>query len=90
VPPAITLSSALDDPSLFVPHFRGDSWNAWKAFLAALFGAPMDDAQLATHRTCTGIPKVRYHGGAKREAEERHLPRDSCAAECKATQSPNS
>jgi hypothetical protein len=32
---------------------RGD-WAAWRAFLAAAFALPMDDAALATYRACTG------------------------------------
>lgn len=46
----------LDNPELFAPHFRGgaESWAAWRAFLAALFGLPMDDAMLALYRRHTG------------------------------------
>jgi hypothetical protein len=50
----MTLIEALDDPALFGPHFRGDSWKPWKAALAAIFALPMDDAALATYRACTG------------------------------------
>jgi hypothetical protein len=41
-------------PDLFGPFFKGTSWAAWKAFLAALFALPMDDAQLALYRALTG------------------------------------
>ncbi len=50
----MTLLDALDDPHLFAPHFRGDTWKAWRAFLAALFGLPMDDAALVLYRHHTG------------------------------------
>jgi hypothetical protein len=48
--PAMNIIEALDDPALFAPHFQGDTWDAWRVFLAALFGLPMDDAALATFR----------------------------------------
>jgi hypothetical protein len=44
----------LDNPELFSPFFEGESWNPWRAFLAALFALPMDDDQLATYRRHTG------------------------------------
>ncbi len=27
-----TILDELNDPALFAPHFKGDSWDAWKAF----------------------------------------------------------
>ena len=36
---------ALDDPKVFAPFFKGDSWAAWRAFLAALFALPMTPEQ---------------------------------------------
>ena len=50
---AVSILEALDDPALFRPHFRGDTWKPWRAFLAALFGLPMDDdaATLYQHHT---------------------------------------
>ena len=33
----MNILQALDDPNLFKPHFKGKSWAAWRAFLAALF-----------------------------------------------------
>jgi hypothetical protein len=33
----LDILAALDDPDMFAPHFQGDSWTAWRAFLAALF-----------------------------------------------------
>lgn len=50
----MNILEAMDDPALFGPHFRGGSWTAWRAFLAALFGLPMPDDQLALYRHHTG------------------------------------
>lgn len=50
----MNILAALDDPDLFAPHFKGDTWQAWRAFLAALFGLPMDADTLARYRHHTG------------------------------------
>jgi hypothetical protein len=44
----------MDHPAVFGPFFRGDTWQPWRAFLAALFGLPMDDDALALYRHHTG------------------------------------
>jgi hypothetical protein len=50
----MTLLEAMLDPNLFGRHFRGKSWIAWKAFVAALGAeAPRGD-DLATYSVCTG------------------------------------
>jgi len=50
----VTLLEALRDLNLFGKHFKGQSWKAWRVFLAALFAeAPAGD-DLAVYRTCTG------------------------------------
>jgi len=49
-----TILDALDDPNVFAPHFRGNTWRPWRAFLAALFALPMDDDALALYRAHTG------------------------------------
>jgi hypothetical protein len=50
----MTLLEALDDPNLFRAWFRTpETWKAWRSFLAALFGLPMSDEELATYRACT-------------------------------------
>jgi hypothetical protein len=36
----LNILEALDDEHLFKPHFVGESWSAWKEFLAALFALP--------------------------------------------------
>ncbi len=50
----MNILSALDDAALFAPHFRGDTWRAWRAFLAALFALDMDSDALATYQAHTG------------------------------------
>ncbi len=54
MPAPATILEALDDPARFARFFRGGSWAAWRAFLAALFGLPMDDGSLALYRRHTG------------------------------------
>ncbi len=57
--PALTILDAMADPSLFDPWFQGQSWAAWKAFLAALFGLPINKAALEIYRQhtrCTSVP----------------------------------
>ena len=49
---------AMDDPTMFGPHFQGDSWDAWRAFLAALHGLPMTETQFATYQRHTGRQDV--------------------------------
>ena len=50
----MNILEAMDDPTLFGPHFKGPTWDAWKAYLAALFALPMSDAQLAAYHRHTG------------------------------------
>ena len=45
---------ALDDAQVFRPFFGGDTWGAWRAFLAALFALPMTAEQTAIYQTHTG------------------------------------
>jgi hypothetical protein len=50
----MSILTDLDNRALFAPFFRGDSWDAWKAFLAALFALEMDETQLDMYRRHTG------------------------------------
>jgi hypothetical protein len=50
----VNILDALDDPNVFGGFFRSGTWDAWRVFLAALFGLPMTDDQLATYRRFTG------------------------------------
>jgi hypothetical protein len=50
-----TIIDAVRDPEIFGKWFRNaESWEAWFAFLAVLFGLPLDDAGLETYRKHTG------------------------------------
>ena len=52
--PTISILDAMEDDQLFGTHFHDtESWEAWKAFLASLFGLPMDEDQLCIFRECT-------------------------------------
>jgi hypothetical protein len=53
-PAALDIIAALNDPLIFGPFFRGQTWSAWRSFLAALFALPMTDDQMAVYRQHTG------------------------------------
>lgn len=53
----ITVLDALDDPALFGRQFEGDSWRAWRAFLAALFGLSLEGQARKIYRKHTGRRK---------------------------------
>lgn len=46
--------AAIRDPKVFGQHFRTGTWDAWFAFLAALFGLPMTEAQVKLFQQFTG------------------------------------
>jgi len=50
---AADILAALDDADLFAPHFKGESWVAWRAFLKALFGLPLSEPEAVIYRACT-------------------------------------
>lgn len=50
----MNILQAATDPKLFAGWFRRGTFQAWFAFLAAAFGLPMTDDQLATYRQFTG------------------------------------
>lgn len=52
----MTLLDALDDPGLFGASFGGEQWRSWRVFLKATFGLPMNEAEAALYRECTGRP----------------------------------
>jgi hypothetical protein len=52
----MNLLDALDDPHLFSGLMAGPSWSAWRTALKALFGLPMDEAELELFRRCTARP----------------------------------
>jgi hypothetical protein len=50
----VNIIDAIHDQKVFAPHFRGNTWAAWIAFLCALFALPMNDEQLAIYQQFTG------------------------------------
>src|SRR5260221_11494625 len=54
----MNILQAMNDPKLFGPWFRGDSWMRWRAFLAALFCVPMTDEMRATYKQHSGRDDV--------------------------------
>jgi len=51
----MNILEACEHPELFAPWFKDrKTYNAWFAFLAALFGLPMTDEQLAIYQKHTG------------------------------------
>ena len=49
----LTILDAMQDQALFGPWFQGESWAAWKAFLAVLSGLPINKAALEIYRQHT-------------------------------------
>jgi hypothetical protein len=61
----LTILEAIADPNLLgaLPAFRDlETWSAWRAFLAAVYGLPMSKAMLATFRAHTGRSAPRAGG----------------------------
>ncbi len=52
--PATTILQAIDHPGLFGPYFADPSWDAWRAFLAALTAEDMTESEVAIYQECTG------------------------------------
>ena len=52
--PVATILQAFDHPALLGPYLTDPSWNAWRAFLAALTAEPMTEAELEIYQRCTG------------------------------------
>jgi hypothetical protein len=50
-----TILAAMDDDRLWSPWFKDRAtWQPWRAFLAALFGLPLSEPDLAVFRAATG------------------------------------
>ncbi len=50
----LTILDAMSDPQLFGPWFQGESWQAWRVFLGALFGLSLSAEELALYQCHTG------------------------------------
>jgi hypothetical protein len=51
---AASIIEAMDHPNVFGPHFRGDTWAAWRVFLSGLFALPIGETELESFRHHTG------------------------------------
>jgi hypothetical protein len=51
----MSILQAMKDPKVFAPAFKDPTtWEAWRAYLAALFALPMTLDELEIYRQCTG------------------------------------
>ncbi len=50
-PIAPSIIDAMNDPGLFEPWFRGQSWDGWRAVLKAVYALPMTDAEIEFFRS---------------------------------------
>jgi hypothetical protein len=50
----MNILDAISSDSVLAKHFRGDTWKAWRVFLAALFGLLLSPEELATYQRHTG------------------------------------
>ena len=46
----LTILEAMADPAIFAPWFQGGSWAAWRVFLSALFGLPMNKVAMEIYQ----------------------------------------
>lgn len=49
----LSILDVMAHPALFGPIFAGPTWDAWRVFLAALFGLPLTEGQLAQYTALT-------------------------------------
>ena len=60
--PALTILDAMQDPLIFGKHwFQDKTWNAWRVFLRALFGLPMEKHSMEVYRKHTGRKSAPRH-----------------------------
>ncbi len=52
--PKVSIADALQDSRLFEPHFRGSSWNRWRATLKAAFGEQLSDVEREIFQAVAG------------------------------------
>ena len=50
----MNILQAIEDPKVFGPFFKAETWQGWRAFLAALFAQPLTPDQLAIYQQHTG------------------------------------
>jgi hypothetical protein len=52
--PPLTILDALDTERLFLPWFRGESWNNWRVVLKAAYGLPLTDDETTFFKSIAG------------------------------------
>jgi hypothetical protein len=52
--PAFNIIAALGDERLFLPWFRGPSWNNWRVVLKAAYGIPLTDDETTFFKSIAG------------------------------------
>jgi hypothetical protein len=52
--PSLNIIAALDDERLFLPWFRGPSWNNWRTVLKAAYGLPLTDDETTFFKSIAG------------------------------------
>ena len=50
----MNIIDAIKDPKVFGPFFKGNTWDVWFVFLAALFALPLTPEQLELYTKYTG------------------------------------
>jgi hypothetical protein len=51
----LTIINCIDDPQIWGEWFKDrQTWGAWFTFLKVMFALPLDEAELALFRQCTG------------------------------------
>src|SRR5215469_14148479 len=59
----LSIIDCIEDPNVWAPWFRDKrTWAAWFAFLRAMFGLRMNEAELDIFRQCTGRTAPRSGG----------------------------
>jgi|SRR5450755_2517309 hypothetical protein len=54
-PKQLSIIDACNDPNIFGPWFKDrETWAAWFCFLKTMYGLPLDEAELAIFKECTG------------------------------------
>jgi hypothetical protein len=62
----MNILTAMDDLKVFGQHFKQPAtWAAWRTFLVALFGLPMNGAQRRLFQECTGRERPPEHGATE-------------------------
>ena len=55
--PLISMRAALNDPDLFAPVLKGESWAAWRVLLTAIVGEKLTPEERVVFESLTGRPQ---------------------------------